>query len=140
MQISRNIVNGPKSNNIGFGRNLGYCLHPETISPLFCRPSVHYACLRLCSEIVHFIRNNCFYIVCCGWSEHALTALVTLPFSVAWQNCCRSSKTAVVNIQAFRHLIMSQQEKGKLRVCWTSIHNKKLKVFLRTLCTFAILV
>ena len=35
MQISRNIVNGPKSNNIGFGRNLGYCLHPETISPIF---------------------------------------------------------------------------------------------------------
>jgi len=35
MQISRNIVNEPKSNNIGFGRNLGYRLHPETISPLF---------------------------------------------------------------------------------------------------------
>jgi len=35
MQISRNIVNGPKSNNIGFGGNLGYRLHPETISPLF---------------------------------------------------------------------------------------------------------
>jgi len=35
MQISRNIVNGPKSNNIGFRRNLGYRLHPETISPLF---------------------------------------------------------------------------------------------------------
>jgi len=34
MQISRNIVNGPKSNNIGFGGNLGYRLHPETISPL----------------------------------------------------------------------------------------------------------
>ena len=25
---------------------------------------------------------------------------------------------------------MSQQGKGKLKVCWTSIHNKKLKVFL----------
>jgi len=35
MQISRNIVNEPKSNNIGFRRNLGYRLHPETISPLF---------------------------------------------------------------------------------------------------------
>jgi len=23
----------------------------------FCRPVVHYACLRLCSAIVHFIRN-----------------------------------------------------------------------------------
>jgi len=35
MQISRNIVNGPKSINIGFGRNLGHRLHPETILPLF---------------------------------------------------------------------------------------------------------
>jgi len=39
MQISRNIVNEPKSNNIGFGRNLGYRLHPETISPLFAELS-----------------------------------------------------------------------------------------------------
>jgi len=25
----------------------------------FCRPFVHYACFRLCSAIVYFIRNNC---------------------------------------------------------------------------------
>jgi len=24
----------------------------------FCRPFVHYSCLRLCSAVVHFIRNN----------------------------------------------------------------------------------
>jgi len=30
----------------------------------FCRPFVHYAHLRLCSAIVHFIRNNCLYFVC----------------------------------------------------------------------------
>jgi len=35
---------------------------------------------------------------------------------------------------------MSQHEKGKLKVCWTAIHNRKLKVFLRTLCAFSILV
>jgi len=35
MQISRNIVNGPKSNNIGYRRNLVYRLQPETILPLF---------------------------------------------------------------------------------------------------------
>jgi len=35
--------------------------------------------------------------------------------------------------------MMSQQEKRKLKVCWTSIH-KKSKVFLRTLCAFSILV
>jgi len=34
----------------------------------FCRPFVHYACLRLCSAIVHFIRNNFLYFVCYGWS------------------------------------------------------------------------
>ena len=34
----------------------------------FCRPFVHYACLRLCSAIVHFIENNCLYFVCYGWS------------------------------------------------------------------------
>jgi len=28
----------------------------------FCRPFVHYACLILCSAIVHFIRNNCLYL------------------------------------------------------------------------------
>jgi len=42
-------------------------------------------------------------------------------------------KTAVVITEAFRHLIMFQQGKGKLIVCWTSMHNKKMKVFLRTL-------
>jgi len=28
----------------------------------FCRPFVHYACLRLCSAVVHFIRNNCLFL------------------------------------------------------------------------------
>jgi len=32
MQISRNIANGPQK-YLGFGGNLGYRLHPETISP-----------------------------------------------------------------------------------------------------------
>jgi len=35
---------------------------------------------------------------------------------------------------------MSQQGKRKSKICWTSIHDKKLKVFLRTLCAFSILV
>jgi len=34
----------------------------------FCRPFAHYACLNLCSAIVHFIQNNCLYFVCYGWS------------------------------------------------------------------------
>jgi len=43
----------------------------------FCRPVVHYACLRLCSAIVHFIRNNCIYFVCYGWAAQTLTPLAT---------------------------------------------------------------
>jgi len=61
----------------------------------FCRPFVHYACLRLCSEIVHLIRNICLYFVCYGWSVQALTVLATSPNSVARQNCYTSSKSAV---------------------------------------------
>jgi len=30
----------------------------------FCRSFSHYACLRLCSAIVHLIRNNCLHYVC----------------------------------------------------------------------------
>jgi len=40
-----------------------------------------------------------------------LTALAALPISVAWWNYCTSWKTAVVKIEAFRHLIISQQGK-----------------------------
>ena len=39
--------------------------HPTT----FCRPFVHYACLRSCSATVHFIRNHCLYIVCQGRTQ-----------------------------------------------------------------------
>jgi len=34
----------------------------------FCRPFAHYACLRSCSAIVHFIQNSRLYFVWCGWS------------------------------------------------------------------------
>jgi len=31
---------------------------------IFCISFVHYACLRLCSAMVHCIRNNClFYLL-----------------------------------------------------------------------------
>ena len=225
MQISRNIVNGPKSNNwVLLGIRVIVCIQEPPHH--LCRTFVHYACLRLCSAIVHFIRNNCLYFVCFEWLAHALisvkvsnfwgvwrifarispnfpeklfcdfclknishkdyedllrcdlhwkvfillfckrwepflpgfvgilprysgilpkisgilprvsknqnfesalapsasphptpmhvlTALATLPISVAWWNCCTNSKTAVVNMEAFRCMIMSQQEKRK---------------------------
>jgi len=41
----------------------------------FCRPFVRYACLRLFSAMVHFIRNNCLYFDCYGWSPQVLTVL-----------------------------------------------------------------
>jgi len=50
-----------------------------------------------------------------------------------------------MNIEAFRHLKMSQQRYGKLKVCWTSLHNERLNVscvlyahsqFLCSLATF----
>jgi len=30
----------------------------------FCRSFAYHACLRLCSAIFHFIRNNCIYFAC----------------------------------------------------------------------------
>jgi len=90
MQITSNTVNGPKSNNeILLGIWIIVC-----IQKTFCRPFVHFACLSwpfvhfaclwYCSAIVHFIGNNCLYFLCYGWSAQTLTALTTLPISVAW--------------------------------------------------------
>jgi len=39
---------------------------PNPLPTTFCRPFVHYACLRSCSATVHFIQNHCLYIVCQG--------------------------------------------------------------------------
>jgi len=50
----------------------------------FCRSFVHYACFRLYFAIGHFIQNNCLYFVGYCWSAQTLTALATLPVSVAW--------------------------------------------------------
>jgi len=63
MQVSRNIVNGPKRNNYFLvGIRAIVCLKNHLTT--FCKPSIHYACLRLCSVTVDFIRNNCLYFVC----------------------------------------------------------------------------
>jgi len=114
MQISRNIANGPKV-IIRFRWESASSSASRNHLTTFCRPFVYYACLSLCSAIVHFIQNNCLYVVCLGWSAKALSPFATLPISVAWQNCCTSSKTAVIKIGAFRHLIMSQKGKRKTK-------------------------
>jgi len=55
---------GGKAIIIDFGGNLGFRIQKSRNHlTAFCRPFVHYACLRLCSEIVHLIRNNCLYFV-----------------------------------------------------------------------------
>jgi len=46
----------------------------------FSRPFVHYACLRLCSAIVPFIRNNCLCLIYYGWAAQVLTALLHYQF------------------------------------------------------------
>jgi len=71
MQVSRNIVNGQKV-LIRFWWESGLSSASRNHLTTFCRPFVHYACLRLCSAMLHFIRNNCFYFACCGWSAQAL--------------------------------------------------------------------
>jgi len=60
--------------------NLGYRLHPETISPLFADLSS----TTHCSAIVRFIQNNCICFVRYGWAAQVLIALATLPISVTW--------------------------------------------------------
>jgi len=70
MQISRSIVNAVVKAVMGqkvvirfwweSGLSSAYRNHLIT----FCRLIAHHACLRSCSAIVHFIRNNCIYFVC----------------------------------------------------------------------------
>jgi len=65
MQISRKIVNGPKSNNyVLVGIRVIVCVQKP--SHHFWRPFVDYACLRLCFVIVYVTRNNSLYFVWYG--------------------------------------------------------------------------
>jgi len=51
MQISSKIVNGPKNNNyVLVGIRAIVCVKNHLTT--FCKPSNHYACLRLCSAVV----------------------------------------------------------------------------------------
>jgi len=78
IQVSRNIVNGPKRNNWVSGLSSAQveiwvviCIQETLFADL---PSITHG---LCSAIAHSILNNCLYFVCYGWSAHALTALAT---------------------------------------------------------------
>ena len=86
----------------------------------FGRPFVHYASSRFCFGIVHFIRNNCF-LFCLLWLSSASAGRIgyITSFCSMIKLLHELKKRAVVNIEAFRHLIM---------------------FFLRTLCSLSILV
>jgi len=58
-----------------------YRLRPETISQLFA-DLFSTTQVRMCSAMVHFIRNNCLYFVCYVWWAQALNALAILPIYV----------------------------------------------------------
>ena len=123
IQILRSIVNGPKSNN--------YVLVRIWIIVWIQKPTHHFLQIFLPLRMFKIVfRDTSLYpkqlsSICLLWLISASADRIgyIIPISVAWWNCCTSSKTIVFNTEAFRHLIMSQQAKRKLKVCWTSIHH-----------------
>jgi len=79
----------------------------------FCRPFAHYA--WFCSAIVHFIQNNFLYFVCYGWERECWPHWLQYQFLEHDRIVARAQKTAVVDIEALGHLIMSQQGKKKTK-------------------------
>jgi len=137
MQISRNLVNGSKSNNcVSVGIWVIVCVQkpshhflqtfrPPRMQIVFGDSSLypkqlHSFCLlmliRASADPIGFITNFCS------------------------MNCCSSSKRAIANIEAFSHLIMSQQGKRKSKFAGLLYIIKKTKVLLRTWYSFSILV
>jgi len=114
MQISRNIVNGPKSNN--------YALVEIRAIVCVLKPSHHFL------QTFHFLRM--FNIVLHNSSLYpkqlSLFCLLRLISASADGNGCISNfcsmadllhdlKKSLFNIEAFRNLIMSRQEKRKIK-------------------------
>ena len=90
----------------------------------FCRRFVHYACLRLCSAIVHFNGNNCLYFVS-YWLRSAcadrIDYITNFCSMIKLLHEFKNSSYWNRNIQAFDYVSAG---KKKNEVCWTSIHNK----------------
>jgi len=106
MQISRNIVNGPKSNNL-VGIWIIICIQ---------EPSHHF--LQTCRPLRRF--RIVFHDISLHLKQFCLFCLLRLisasadRFSYITKFCSMSSKTAVVNTEAFRH-VMFQQGKRKTK-------------------------
>ena len=130
MQISRKIINGPRSNNqVLVGIWVVVCVQ---------KPSHHF--LHTFSPLRMFqivFGNSSLYL-----KQSPLFCLLRLSSAnadhIGYVTDARTQEQPL--LEAFRHLIMTQKGKRKTKVCRTSIHNKKLKVFLRALCAFPILV
>ena len=64
-----------------------------------------------------------------------------IAYTANFRNCCTCSKTAVVNTEAFRHLIMSQQGKRKTKSLLDLTKNRKFSCILyahsQFLCSLA---
>jgi len=119
MRISRNIVNGPKSNNaVLVGIRAIVCVQKpphhflQALQPLrmfkivlrdsslYLKQLSFFCLLRLISasaDRIGYISNFCSMI-----------------------ELCHELKNSFFSIEAFRNLIMSQQGRRKIFVCWTS--------------------
>jgi len=82
MKISKNIVKGLKSNNyVLVGIRTIVCVQKpphhflQTLHPL--------PMFKIVFRDSSLVRNNCLCFICYGWAAQVLTAVATLPISVA---------------------------------------------------------
>jgi len=88
---------------------------PRNHLTTFCRPFVHYACLRLCSAIVHFCPKQLSLLSLLRLFSASADRIGYITTLCSMIELLHELKTAIFNTEAFRHLIMSQQGKGKTK-------------------------
>jgi len=105
----------------------------------FCRPFVHYACLKI---VLHdsslYPKQLSLFCLLRPISANADRIGYVTKFC-SMIEVLHKVITAVFNIEAFRHFIMSPQGKRKTKFSGL-LYITKNWVFLRTLCAFSILV
>jgi len=90
----------------------------------FCKPLVHYAFLRFVFRVVHYTPNNYRLHSACADGIRYITNF----FSMIEQ--LHEPKVAIVNIEAFRNLIMFQQRKRKTKSLLDFYTQQKSESFL----------
>ena len=139
MKISRNIVNGPNSNNSVL----------VEIWVIVCVQETPHHFLQIFRPLRMFkivFRDSSLYpkqlsVFCLLWLNIAsadgigyttsFCSMIKLLHELKNSSCWHRSIPAFDNVSA---------GKRELKFCWISIHNKKSKVFLRAVCAFSILV